>query len=280
MAHVRDLGDREADENGWVGDKTGMRRRIEGFTLRADLSDWRDICSYQAVLPDGSLGRSVSGDTYCGTRGKSVPLHGFVVAVPQERPELECLAYEGVFADGFRSAQLRPGELCRSPSNAALVAMRISVATTHETADNAAKHDESRHRAENPDPGLAKLAPRHNGVFFLAPTDLSRPPPPTVLRRVALVGSCFLRAWNLQALAASTCAFDVFTINNAANLPDSPAAGAVVSDYDFQIVQLSMRSFFHDDMLTKLPYADIGAHEKALDDATQRMAFQLSCSMK
>ena len=89
-----------------------------------------------------------------------------------------------------------------------------------------------------------------------------------------------MRAWNLQALAASTCAFDVFTINNAANLPDSPAAGAVVSDYDFQIVQLSMRSFFHDDMLTKLPYADIGAHEKALDDATQRMAFQLSCSMK
>ncbi len=124
-AHLAGIGDRKAAEDGWAGSGTGTNR-IEGFVATCDAPGWREHVTFQAIQTDKSLGAPVEAGLYCGTRGKSLPLRGFVMHVPAEAIELGGLFYQGVFQDGFRSGLLRPGELCVSPAYAVLLAMRIT----------------------------------------------------------------------------------------------------------------------------------------------------------
>jgi hypothetical protein len=124
-AHLAGIGDRKAAEDGWAGSATGTNR-IEGFIVSCDAPGWPEQVTFQAVQNDRTLGDAVAGGQYCGTRGKSLPLRGFVMHVPAEEAEFEGIFYQGVFQDGFRSALLRPGNLCVSPDHAVLLAMRIT----------------------------------------------------------------------------------------------------------------------------------------------------------
>ena len=123
IAHLEGKGDTQANTEGWVGLDTPSRR-IEGFSISCAEAYWRAHVTYQAILPDNSIGPRVQGDSYCGTRGKQEPLHGFVIHLAEAAPEKN-LAYQGVFSDGAQSALLPPGSLCVSPTHAALVAMRV-----------------------------------------------------------------------------------------------------------------------------------------------------------
>jgi hypothetical protein len=127
IAHIEGVGDTAAQDDGWVGHLSGPGR-IEGFWMSCGAPGWQRHVIYQAVLMDQALGQRVEGGTFCGTRGKRQPIHGFVLHVAAEALHLGGLVYEGVFQDGFWSGPLRPGTLCRSPTNAALVAMRVMVA--------------------------------------------------------------------------------------------------------------------------------------------------------
>ncbi len=125
IAHVERIGDVSADAQGWVG--LGSKPlRIEGFVIASALRGWREQVRYQAILPDGSMGPETAGELYCGTRGKQQAIHGFVVHIDAALP-LHGLVYEGVFSDGFHAGPVPPGMPCQAPSNAALVAMRVSV---------------------------------------------------------------------------------------------------------------------------------------------------------
>ena len=124
VAHVEEVGDSEADGDGWVGLET-QPRRIEGFSLSSASREWQKHVTYQAIGPDGRRGDTVVGGAYCGTRGRQVPIHGFVLQLAAGSRHLQGLAYEGIFQDGFRSGLLAPGTECVSPAQAALVAMRV-----------------------------------------------------------------------------------------------------------------------------------------------------------
>ncbi len=136
IAHVAGRGDIPSDAQGWCGE-AGSTRHIEGFFAAHGIAGWARDVRYRAVLPDGSLGKDVPGGGYCGTRGKGQALHGFVLDAEESRRDLAGLAYEGVFRDGFASGILAPGQICASPSRAALLAMRIKLTPPPETSSAA-----------------------------------------------------------------------------------------------------------------------------------------------
>jgi FkbH-like protein len=127
IAHIAGRGDTPADQQGWCG-VSDVPKHIEGFTATHGISGWARDVRYQAIVAGGALGEPISAGSYCGTRGKNQPLHGFVVHAADGRRDLSGLAYEGVFRDGFRSGRRAPGQSCVAPSGAPLVAMHLTLA--------------------------------------------------------------------------------------------------------------------------------------------------------
>lgn len=121
--------------------------------------------------------------------------------------------------------------------------------------DEAVAHPEAVTRAE--------LVRRHQGAGFLVPTDLARSPTP--LRRVALIGSCMLEAWELAAARPAGVHVDEILVNNLAALP--PRTPEQIEAYDFQVVQLPIRSLMRVDQLWHLPLADLEVYAEAFAEA-------------
>ncbi|HEV2301189.1 MAG TPA: HAD-IIIC family phosphatase [Stellaceae bacterium] len=124
-----------------------------------------------------------------------------------------------------------------------------------------------RETADRIDPSLGDISARHRGEFYLAPVDLAVAELP--LQRVAVIGSCLAESWGFHKNARSACPVDMITLNNVANLPPQPPD--VVKGYDFQIVQLPLRSALPDATLWRLPYDDIAGHESAFETACRRV---------
>jgi FkbH-like protein len=128
------------------------------------------------------------------------------------------------------------------------------------------------------DPELAAAYAQHNGAHFLAPTDLAVAP--LSLRRIAMIGSCFLGSFNFQKTNPTSTPIDMYLANNVASLEELPATEDGLPAYDFQVVQLGLRFVLPDATLWRLPYSDIAAHEAALARARQQIDFQLKLRMK
>jgi hypothetical protein len=128
VAHVQGRGDVTAGRDGWIGGADN-RRLIEGFTFSFGISYLNRQFSYRTLAKDGTAQEATSAGTYCGTRGKAMPIHGFMMACAEATSDVPALVYEGIFLDGFASGPLAQGRACRSPAGAPLVAMRIGVAT-------------------------------------------------------------------------------------------------------------------------------------------------------
>lgn len=137
---------------------------------------------------------------------------------------------------------------------------------------------EGRSPAPPDEPDFRARAAKHNGPHFLAPSDLSVTP--TKLRRIAMVGSCMMGAWELNKSNPLNCPVDMIVMNNAAELPERPGEGQSIDQYDFQVVQIPLRTIFHDTLLSRLSYQDIDAHTKAFDDCCQKLEFQLRTRMR
>jgi FkbH-like protein len=126
--------------------------------------------------------------------------------------------------------------------------------------------------------GLEGVVEQNFGAGFLAPTELARTE--TKIRRVAMVGSCLLEAWNFHKHNPSNCPVDLIVMNNVGQLPEHPAEGFGLSDYDFQVVQLPLRHILHDTTLAKLPHGSPKAQKLAFDEAAARLALFLDCRME
>ncbi len=122
----------------------------------------------------------------------------------------------------------------------------------------------------DPESALDSIAAHHRGYRWLAPGDLSRTA--VALRRVLVVGSCFAKSWRLHWSHISPCDADFVLTNNMGRLGDPPRS---IDEYDFQVVQISLRSIMPDHLLWRLDPADLQAHEAAFEQTRERLSLQL-----
>jgi FkbH-like protein len=114
---------------------------------------------------------------------------------------------------------------------------------------------------------LDHLAPRHSGSKYLTPSDLRVSPCP--IRRAMVIGSCFVQALRF----GGEWEVDFHLTNNMSRLPDAPPQD--FASYDFQVIQIALRSVLPDAALWHLPYADLGQHTALFESVRSRLALQL-----
>ncbi len=103
---------------------------------------------------------------------------------------------------------------------------------------------------------------------------------PTTLRtaqrsyRALLIGQCMFDIWPsvLQAASPDTSVERVL-INNLCVLPEGPQQGW--ENYDFQLIQIPLRSILPEAEYLRLSYDDMAGHQRIFDNAVARMKLQL-----
>ncbi len=95
-----------------------------------------------------------------------------------------------------------------------------------------------------------------NGRAYRVPADLQRTELP--IRRVLVIGSCLAQGW-IRENRESGAEFDYILTNNLSPLPEMPPAA--ITAYDFQVVQLPLRSIMHENTYGHLP-ATMAAFEE------------------
>lgn len=124
LLHIERAGDRLFPGRGWVG-ALGRRMRIEGFSIRPIEQMAPNELEMKGFLPNGGETPWVPGGTFCGTRGRGLPLIGFAVRVVPHRADRFEVLYQGSFFKGGISEQLRGGSPCRSAPDDPLEAISV-----------------------------------------------------------------------------------------------------------------------------------------------------------
>jgi FkbH-like protein len=104
-----------------------------------------------------------------------------------------------------------------------------------------------------------RLVGQHNGYQYRAPVDLEATPLP--VQRVLVIGSCMACHW-VPFLKEKGVKTDYVLTNNFSPLPDQPPVPA--DQYDFQLIQIPLRSVLHENTYSGLPYHDVGVYEDLL----------------
>ncbi len=98
-------------------------------------------------------------------------------------------------------------------------------------------------------------------------------------RRVLVVGSClseFLAGYIVKADDGCPC--DFVLANHMHQLPKEPPQP--IADYDFQLVQLALRSLLPERSYLSLRYDDLAAYERLLEQVRQRLSHNLAAAMR
>jgi hypothetical protein len=114
VAHIRGRGDVRFPDAPWVG-RLGRGLWIEGFMILPHEGLAAAVIEYKGLTASGTETPWIESGTFCGTRGKGIPLIGFAVrqkAVPGGVP-LDC-EYTGYFQSGAMAGPTRNGAPCRS----------------------------------------------------------------------------------------------------------------------------------------------------------------------
>ena len=112
-------------------------------------------------------------------------------------------------------------------------------------------------------------------VHFRAPTELSVSPAGP--EHVLVLGEC-VGAWLGDAAMSIGCSIDFLLINNFALLPESPPSR--VADYDFQIIQIPLRSILPEWEYLELPFGDENAWLQLLETSCQRLTERFEDAMR
>lgn len=111
---------------------------------------------------------------------------------------------------------------------------------------------------------------------YRVPRDLAVTP--TTLRRVLVVGSCLLESYPAFIREEQPgCECDYILFNNATELPEPPHAP---TDYDFQIVQLPIRTIFPEYVYFRPGYDDVEHHRRVQEEAVDRLRQLLASALK
>jgi FkbH-like protein len=123
----------------------------------------------------------------------------------------------------------------------------------------------------DPESSINWITGHHRGYRWLAPADLCVSP--VSVRRILIVGSCFAKSWRLHWNNISPCDGDFVLTNNIASLGNPPRS---IDDYDFQVVQISLRSIMPDDLFWRLDPADLAVHTDTFNQVRDRLRQQLT----
>jgi FkbH-like protein len=120
------------------------------------------------------------------------------------------------------------------------------------------------------------LGDDHDNFRYRVPRDLALSATP--LRRVLVVGSCMVAGFPaLIQTATPGCPADHVLFNNLSELPDAPPLP--VEEYDFQFVQVPLRSVLPDHLYFRTP-ADPAAWQRVFDAARERLGQFLAAAMR
>ncbi len=114
-----------------------------------------------------------------------------------------------------------------------------------------------------------------DGAQFRVPRDLSRTP--VELSSVLVLGEC-VGSWLADGAASIGSEHDFLLINNYSVLPDSPPRPA--ADYDFQLIQLPLRSVLPEWDYLRLPFDDESAWQKLLETSRSRLGQMVDSAMR
>ena len=123
------------------------------------------------------------------------------------------------------------------------------------------------------DAQFAAAYAHHNGAHYLSPTDLAITEAP--LRRVAMVGTCYLTSLDLHKTNPANCPVDMIVTNNADGPGVLPLSEGGRPLYDFQVVQLALRSVLPDQAFWRIAYTNTARFEEALETTKAQIDFQL-----
>lgn len=111
------------------------------------------------------------------------------------------------------------------------------------------------------------------GTEYLVPTDLRSATARSY--RGLLIGQCVFDEWEgVIARSFPNATIDFILVNNTVELPS--ASPSPIDTYDFQIVQVPLRTLLPEGAYLPLSYADIGRHEALLNSAEQRLELLLN----
>jgi FkbH-like protein len=116
----------------------------------------------------------------------------------------------------------------------------------------------------------------HNGFRYRTPVDLCVSP--SLIKHVLVVGSCLTQNMAVmlhKVVPDAIVDFELF--NHARELHPPPRQ---ISDYQFQVVGLALRSIYPDNLLMHLRHNDIEGHERAFEEATTNLQFGLAAALK
>jgi FkbH-like protein len=118
---------------------------------------------------------------------------------------------------------------------------------------------------------------RRNNELYRVPADLALTDLP--VRRALVVGSCLSKhlIGTFESVPGG-CPCDFVLLTNIGELPANPPRP--VAEYDFQLVQLVLRSLVPDAAFFYLPHADPDAHERFFEDIRQRLPHELAAVMR
>jgi FkbH-like protein len=114
-----------------------------------------------------------------------------------------------------------------------------------------------------------------DGAHFRVPRDLSRTP--AELSAVLVLGEC-VGSWLADGAESIGCMHDFLLINNYSVLPDSPPRPA--TDYDFQLVQLPLRSVLPEWDYLRLPFDDESAWQALLETSRSRLGQMIDSALR
>jgi FkbH-like protein len=104
---------------------------------------------------------------------------------------------------------------------------------------------------------LTELAAAHTGVNYRTPTDLRQTE--LSVNRILFIGSCLALDWLKVIKDRFNINYDYILTNNFSPLPDTPPNP--FSDYDFSVIQIPLRSVFHENTYSHLDYQNLESYE-------------------
>lgn len=127
VLHIQNYGDRTFPAGQWAGPR-GQRLRIEGFKVVLPPGMPADALEYRAMAPGDKMTPWIASGTYCGSKGRGIPMTGLAIRVRGDLAQRYDVLYQASFFSGAQSETCRDGAACRSPQdNDPVDALRIKV---------------------------------------------------------------------------------------------------------------------------------------------------------